>query len=159
MNDTTSNEDRSATAPNVTSEVGVPNASESKRAFWAGWILSGAAVLFLLFNAIPRALGMSWAVEVIADLGYPEHLVPWLGLALLACTILYVIPRTAVFGAILLTGYLGGAAATNVRVEDPWFLLPVFIGVLIWGGLYLRNERVRSLVPLQPSHRPTLEQR
>ncbi|MFC6763853.1 DoxX family protein [Natrinema soli] len=135
----------------MTSEVREPNASESKRTRWAGRILSGSAVLFLLFNAIPRALGLSWAVAVIADLGYPEYLVSWLGIALLACTILYVIPRTAVLGAILLTGYLGGAAATNVRVEDPWFLLPVFIGVLIWGGLYLRNERVRALVPLQPS--------
>ncbi|WP_245903064.1 DoxX family protein [Salinigranum rubrum] len=121
--------------------------------------MSGAVVLFLLFNAIPRVLDLPWAVAVIADFGFPKYLVSWLGLALLTCTTLYVIPRTAILGAILLTGYLGGAAATNVRMEDPWFLLPVFVGVMVWGGLYLRNDRLRVLLPLQPGQEATYERK
>ena len=91
-------------------------------------------------------------VEGTVQLGYPESVLLGLGIVLLACTVLYVIPRTAILGAILLTGYLGGAVATHVRVGNPLFthvLFPVYLGVLIWGGLYLRDERLRALIPLR----------
>ena len=89
-------------------------------------------------------------VETTVKLGYPESVISGLGIALLACTILYLIPRTAVLGAILLTGYLGGAVATHVRVGEEVFpiIFPLILGTLLWGGLYLRNERLRLLVPV-----------
>ena len=80
--------------------------------------------------------------------GYPVELAPWVGLSLLVSTILYLAPRTTVLGAILVTGYLGGAAATQVRVGDPWFLFPVALGVVAWGGLWLRDGMLRNLMPL-----------
>ena len=88
-------------------------------------------------------------VETTVKLGYPESVILSLGVVLLACTILYLIPRTAVLGAILLTGYLGGAVATHVRASDEFFpvIFPLILGVMLWGGLHLRNERLRSLVP------------
>ena len=91
-------------------------------------------------------------MEGTVKLGYPETVIVPLGIILLTCTILYVIPRTSVLGAILLTGYLGGAVATHVRVGDPLFthvLFPVYLGVLIWGGLYLRDDRLPALIPLK----------
>jgi hypothetical protein len=88
------------------------------------------------------------AMEGTAKLGYPLSEVFPIGIVLLACVILYVIPRTAVLGAILLTGYLGGATATMVRVQDPWFLFPVVFGALVWLGLWLRDDRLRALIPL-----------
>jgi hypothetical protein len=90
-------------------------------------------------------------VEGTVKLGYPVSVILGLGIVLLASTLLYIIPRTAVLGAILLTGYLGGAVASNVRVQGGWFaiLFPVFFGALIWGGLYLRDARLRALIPLR----------
>jgi len=91
-------------------------------------------------------------VEGTLQLGYPESVILGLGIILLACTVVYLMPRTAILGAILLTGYLGGAVATHVRVGSPLFshvLFPVYLGVLIWGGLYLRDERLRALFPLR----------
>jgi hypothetical protein len=89
-------------------------------------------------------------VETTVKLGYPENEIILLGIVLLACTVLYLIPRTAVLGAILLTGYLGGAVATHVRVGEEVFpiIFPVILGAMVWGGLYLRNDRLRSLVPV-----------
>ena len=104
-------------------------------------------VAFLLFDAGIKVMMLEPAVEGSVQLGYPEGTVFGIGLALLVSTALYAVPRTASLGAILLTGYLGGAAvATQVRVEDPWFLFPAFIGVLVWGGLFLRDRRIRALV-------------
>ena len=124
----------------------------SNKALWAGRILSGLVVLFLLMDAgfklvkpLPAA-----AVQAFGQLGYPVGLAAGIGILLLACVVLYAVPRTSVLGAILLTGYLGGAVASHVRVGDPWFshaLFPVYIGTLIWGGLYLRDERLRALIP------------
>ena len=91
-------------------------------------------------------------VEGTVQLGYPESVLLGLGIVLLTCTVLYMIPRTAILGAILLTGYLGGAIATHVRVGSPLFshtLFPVYVALLIWGGLYLRDDRLRSLIPLR----------
>jgi hypothetical protein len=116
-----------------------------KYALWAGRVISALMVAFLLFDGAIKAMMLEPALEGSVQLGYPQSVVFWIGLALLVCTILYAVPRTAFLGAILLTGYLGGAVATQVRVEDPWFLLPVFFGVLVWIGLYLRDDRLRAL--------------
>jgi hypothetical protein len=89
-------------------------------------------------------------VEATVRLGYPESVIQSLGIVLLVCTILYAIPRTSILGAILLTGYLGGAVAANVRVGNPLFsntLFPVYVALLVWGGLYLRDRRLRRLIP------------
>ena len=103
-------------------------------------------VVFLAFDGITKAMMVEPVVQATTRLGYPEGAAFGIGVTLLVCTALYAVPRTAILGAILLTGYLGGAVATQVRVEDPWFLFPAFIGVLAWGGLFLRYERVRALV-------------
>jgi len=121
----------------------------SQRTLWAGRVLSAVPALFLLVDAIMKLVKPPPVVEATVKLGYPESVILPLGIVLLVCTVLYLIPRTAVLGAILLTAYLGGAVATHVRVSDGAFpvVFPVIIGTLLWGGLYLRNERLRSLVP------------
>ena len=124
----------------------------SKGRLWTGRIMSALPALFLLVDAVGKLMKPAAVVEGTVQLGYPESVLLGLGIVLLACTVLYVIPRTAVLGAILLTGYLGGAIATHVRVGSPLFshiLFPVYLAVLIWGGLYLRDERLRALIPLR----------
>ncbi len=121
----------------------------SRRGLWAGRIISALVVAFLLFDGIVKVMKLPAAVEGTFRLGYPVGVILPLGIVLLACVVLYVIPRTSVLGAILLTGYLGGATATQVRVEDPWFLFPVGFGVLVWGGLYLRDKQLRTLIPMR----------
>jgi hypothetical protein len=129
-------------------------APASRKALWTGRILSGIVILFLLVDAgfkLIRPLPAP-AVQAFGQLGYPIELAAGIGILLLCCVALYLIPRTSVLGAILLTGYLGGAVASHVRVGDPWFshaLFPVYIGLLIWGGLYLRDQRLRALIPLR----------
>ena len=120
----------------------------NKSSLWAGRILSALPVLFLLLDGIMKLVKPAFVVEATVQLGYRESVIIGLGVVLVACTILYLIPRTAVLGAILLTGYLGGAVATHVRVGGPLFsiLMPVILGAMLWGGLYLGDERVRSLV-------------
>ena len=122
---------------------------QSQRARRAGWILSGLAVLFLLFDTGMKVLGMRPAVDGSVQLGYPASTVLPIGLVELACLILYVFPATAPIGAVLFTGYLGGAVATHVRMGSPLFthiLFPVYVAGLLWTGLYLRDARVRALV-------------
>jgi len=124
----------------------------SRKRGWAGLIVSALPILFLLMDGVMKLVKPAVVVEGTVKLGYPETVILPLGIVLLACTILYVIARTSVLGAILLTGYLGGAVATHVRVGDPLFthvLFPVYLGVLIWLGLYLRDDRLRALVPLR----------
>lgn len=124
----------------------------SSKSLWAGRILSGLVVLFLLMDGVMKLLKPAVVVEGTVKVGYSESVIVPLGIVLLACTILYAIPRTSVLGAILLTGYLGGAVATHVRVGDPLFthaLFPIYLGILIWLGLYLRDERLRALIPLK----------
>ena len=124
----------------------------SKTRLWAGRILSGLPALFLLADSVGKFVKPAPVVEGTVRLGYPESVMFPLGIVLLACTMLYLIPRTSVLGAILLTGYLGGAVATHVRVGDPLFshiLFPTYLGLLIWGGLYLREGRLRALIPLR----------
>jgi len=124
----------------------------SKGSLWTGRIMTGLPALFLLIDAVGKLVKPAPVVEGTVQLGYPESVLLGLGIVLLACTILYLIPQTAVLGAILLTGYLGGAVATHVRVGSPLFshiLFAVYVAVLIWGGLYLRDERLRALIPLR----------
>ena len=123
-----------------------------KTSIWAGRIVSGLATLFLLIDAIMKIVKVPAAVQGTVEVGYPESTVVGMGLALLISTVLYAIPQTSVLGAILVTAYLGGAVATNVRVSAPIFshvLAPVYVGVLVWGGLYLRHEWVRAVVPVR----------
>ena len=123
----------------------------SKKRLWAGRIISALPALFLLLDGVMKLVKPAPVVEATIRLGYPESVIFGLGIVLLACTILYLIPTTSVLGAILLTGYLGGAVATHVRVGEGWFpiLFPVILGVLIWLGLYLRDDRLPALVPLR----------
>ena len=123
----------------------------SKKMLWAGRIVSALPALFLLMDAVMKFFKPPVVVETTVKLGYPESTIIGMGIVLLISTILYMIPRTAVLGAILLTGYLGGAVATHVRMGEGAFpiLFPVFFGVLLWLGLYLRDERLRTLVPLR----------
>jgi hypothetical protein len=118
---------------------------------WTSRILSGLPSLFLLIDAIAKFFKPEPVVKATLELGYPESVIVGLGVVLLTSTILYIIPQTAVLGAILLTGYLGGAVATHVRVGGPAFsiVFPVIIGALLWGGLYLRDDRVRALIPMR----------
>jgi hypothetical protein len=118
--------------------------TSSKKTLWIGRVLTALCVLFLLFDGITKVLKVTPVMEACERLGYAANLVPGIGLLLLTCTLLYVIPRTSILGAILLTGYLGGGTTTLVRVGEP-FYFPVLMGVLIWVGLYLRDERLRSL--------------
>lgn len=122
----------------------------SKGALWGGRIMSWLPALFLLMDGVMKLFKPAFVVNETVRLGYPEGSIVPLGIVLTLCTVLYLIPRTAVLGAILLTGYLGGAVATHVGVYEGWFpiLFPVVFGVLLWGGLYLRDSRLRALIPL-----------
>jgi hypothetical protein len=126
-------------------------ALESRGTLWTGRILSGFVSLFLLVDGGARLAGFAPYVEGLTKFGYPADLAPAVGLSLLISTLLYIFPRTAVLGAILVTGYLGGATATQVRVGDPWFLFPVALGALAWGGLWLRYGRLRQWIPIMRS--------
>jgi DoxX-like family len=120
----------------------------SKRVLWTGRIMSGLAVAFLLVDSVMKLLKLPVVVDATRQLGYPESAIRGIGSVLLVCTLLYIFPRTSILGAILLTGYLGGAVATQVRVSAGWFnvLFAVIFGVLVWSGLWLRDIRVRTLL-------------
>jgi hypothetical protein len=120
--------------------------SVSRAAWWSGWVLGVLPALLLLFSAGMKLARPPFLAEGFEQLGYRPELALGLGIVELACTLLYLLPQTAVLGAILLTGYLGGAVATHVRVGDPYFM-PIVLGALLWGGLYLRDPRLRALVP------------
>lgn len=118
----------------------------------AGYVLTALAGLFLTFDTAVKVLELAPGVEGTTQLGYPAHTVLWIGLIELVCLVLYLVPRTSVLGALLLTGYLGGAMATHVRVGSPLVshtLFPIYIALMAWGGLYLRETRLRELVPFR----------
>jgi hypothetical protein len=120
--------------------------AKSKVALRAGWIISIPAILFLLMDSIMKLLEMQPAIEGTLELGYPQSTVFILGLILLISTLLYSIPLTSFIGAILLTAYLGGAVSTHMRLLNPLFshtLFPVYIGIMIWAGLFLRNKKLK----------------
>jgi len=121
----------------------------SNRRRWAGRILSAIAVLFLTFDMAIKLSGAKEAVEGTVQLGWQPHHLPILAAIQVVCLILYIVPRTAPLGAVLWTGYLGGAIATHLRVDNPLFthiLFPIYVAALIWGGLYLRDARVRNAI-------------
>lgn len=123
----------------------------SAKGVWAGRIVSWLPGLFLLLDGVAKLFKPTPVIEGTVKLGYSESVIIPLGIVLIVCTVLYLIPRTAVLGAILLTGYLGGAVATHVRAADGIFpvVFAVTFGVLLWLGLYLRDARLRELVPLR----------
>ena len=116
---------------------------------WTGRILSVLVVLFMVMDGVMKLVKPAPVMQATARLGFPDSAITTIGIVLLGCTFLYAIPRTAIFGAILLTGYLGGAVATQVRAGSPLFetLFPVIFGVLVWGGIFLRDGQVRALIP------------
>ena len=122
--------------------------SPSKKGLWTGRILGGLAVLFLVWDGVIKIMLLAPVVEAFARLGYPVNTAIAIGTLELVCVAAYVIPRTSLLGAVLLTGFLGGAISTHVRVEDPLLthtIFPVYVAALVWGGLLLRNARVRAL--------------
>ena len=126
-----------------------PAAFTSNGMLWTGRILSGLIVAFLLFSFIIGLLKPEMSKQGMKDMGYPESVGMPIGIAFLVSTLLYAIPRTCVLGAILMTGYFGGAVATHVRVNDPKFVVPLLFGMLTWLGIYLRDARLRALLPLR----------
>jgi Ca2+/Na+ antiporter len=128
--------------------AGHQTVSVSTTSLWAGRVLSGIAALFLLLDGAMKLVKPAPVVEATARLGYSENVLVGLGVVLLTCTVIYLIPRLSVLGAILLTGYLGGAVASHVRIGDAPFpvVFPVIMGVLLWGGLALREPRLRALL-------------
>lgn len=113
----------------------------------AGWILTTLSSLVLLASAVAKFIQPAGFADGFSQLGWPIHLAVALGILEIICTAIYLLPRTSVLGAILLTGYLGGAIAAHLRLGQPYFV-PVLLGVMLWGGLYFRNPRVRALIPL-----------
>jgi hypothetical protein len=134
-------------------EPAARSVTDSKAKVWAARILAGVAVLFLLMDAAMKLVKPvpGPVSEAMVKLGYPVELGATLGAILLLCTVLYVIPRTAVLGAVLTTGYLGGAISTHVRIhDDPFtFVFPMIVAAFLWGSLYLRDPRVRAIFPLR----------
>lgn len=129
-----------------------PTLRHSRAQVMTGRVLTSLATLFLLFDGVAKLFRPRMVLEGTVQLGYsPDVIIP-LGVVLLVCLALYVVPRTAALGALLLTGYLGGAVATHVRVGDPLFshiLFPAYVAVLIWGGLVLRNPALRVILPVR----------
>lgn len=138
-------------------DIGSKSASDNRRmrrvsgAAIAGWILTGLASALLLLDAVMKFVQPVEVVETTILLGYEKHVILPIGVTLLVSTLLYLLPQTAVLGAILLTGYLGGAVATHVRAADPIaiILTPAIVGVVVWIALYLREPRLRALAPFR----------
>lgn len=126
-------------------------AAISKPALWTGWILSGLTIAFMLLDSVSHFAVPAPVVEAFNRLGFPIHLSQTLAIILLISVLLYVIPKTAVLGAILLTGYLGGAVSIQMRAGSPTFetVFPVIFGALAWAGLWLRDARLRTLLPFR----------
>lgn len=118
---------------------------------WTGRVLSGLAILFFLFDGVAKLVKPAVVVTATVGLGFPESEIVGIGVTLLICTALYIFPRTSILGAVLLTGYLGGAIASKVRIHAPTFDIgfAIVFAAIVWGGLWLRNPRLRTILPLQ----------
>lgn len=117
-----------------------------------GWVLTGFVSLFLLFDGVIKFMQPEMVIKTNLELGFQEHHIMLTGFLVLIPTLLYLFPKTSVLGAILLTGYLGGAVAVHVRVDNPLFshtLFPVYVAIMVWAGLWLRNAKLRQLFPFQ----------
>lgn len=121
----------------------------TRKLVWTGRVISGLAVAFLLMDGAMKLWKPAPVVEATRQLGFPDSDIAGIGVLLLACTLLHIVPRTAILGAVLLTGYLGGAVASHLRAGNGLFnvLFPVIIGALVWLGLWLRDPRARSAFP------------
>ena len=120
-----------------------------RKSAWAGYVLSAIPVLALLFSGVLKLLKLRSVVQGFVESGYPASTIVVIGILEVGSTVVYLIPRTAVLGAILMTGFLGGAIASNVRIGNPLFSIPLALGVLVWAGLYLREQRLRALLSLR----------
>jgi hypothetical protein len=125
----------------------------SKKALWTGRVISGVTALLILFAAVPKLLQAAPIIEGFRQAGFPAHLVLVVGVIEFVSSVIYLVPRTRILGAILMTGLMGGATATNVRMDNPTWIVTVILGVLGWLGLYLRDERLRALIPLASANR------
>ncbi|HEV2619804.1 MAG TPA: DoxX family protein [Acidobacteriaceae bacterium] len=127
-----------------------------KSMLWSGRILSTIATLFMIMDGTMKIFKPPFVIQTSAQLGYAESLLPGIGIALLFSTAVYIVPRTSILGALLLTGYLGGAVASNVRSGAPLFntLFPIIFAFFVWGGLWLRDPRLRALLPFTPDRSP-----
>jgi len=123
----------------------------SKAMIWTGRVISGITVLFLIFDGVTKVMKESHVMAASAKMGYPASAIVGTGVTLLVCVALYVIPRTSILGAVLLTGYLGGAVATHVFIRDPLFdtVFPIIFGAFVWGGPFLRDGQLRMLIPVR----------
>lgn len=135
----------------TTSSLETPSVARRSRTTTVGWVLTGLMTAFFLFDAIPKLLSLSFVVEPSMAFGFSRSDVPVIGATLLVCVVLHLIPRTNILGAVLLTGYLGGATATQLRADLGVFSLifPVICGVLVWAGLWLRDPSVRAVMPVR----------
>ena len=138
---------------NVPLEYATPIVKPSKAMLWTGRVISTLVSLFLLMDGVMKLLKPQVVVQGTMKYGFSEHVITPLGIVLICCTLLYILPPTAVLGAVLLTGYLGGACCTHVRASDPMFnvFFPVIFGMLAWLGLVLRDRRLAALLPLRTS--------
>jgi hypothetical protein len=129
----------------------VAQQSVPRAALWIGRGMSILVSFFFLLDGVMKLFKPAPVIEATEKLGYQQGVIVPLGIVLIACTVLYMIPQSAVLGAILLTGYLGGAVASHLRAGDDWFpiLFPVVFGIMVWGGLYLRDPRIRAMVPMR----------
>ena len=132
-------------------QSGTQEGPVAKGRLWTGWIISAVVVLFLLFDSITKVMKVRAVIEASAQLGYPANTIFAIGIILLVCTVFYIIPQTAVLGAILLTGYLGGAVAANLRIGSSMFntLFPIVFAALVWVGIFLRESRLGELIPFR----------
>ena len=130
--------------------AGTPAVPSSSKMVWTGRIVSGIVVLFLVAVNLMGIIKHAEMAPQFARMGYPESLAIKIPVVCIICAVIYAIPRTAILGAILVTAYLGGATATHVRIGEPFFF-PVFVAVLAWGGIFLRDEKVRALIPVRRS--------
>jgi hypothetical protein len=141
-----------APSASTTAAVSTADAATSRAARIAGYVLSGLAVLFLVFDGVIKLMLIDPVVQSMGELGYPVALATRIGILELVCVALYVLPRTSALGAVLLTGYLGGAVASQARIESSLFgnvLFPTYVGLMIWGGLLLRDRQLRQVFPFR----------
>jgi hypothetical protein len=139
----------SVTQSPATSQSAATAAPTSKQMLWTGRVISAIPVLLMIFSAVMKLIKAAPVVQGMPRYGYPESQIVTIGVLELLSCIVYVIPNTAVLGAILMTGYLGGATATNFRMNDPSYIMTFLLGVFVWGGLFFRDARVRALLPLR----------
>jgi hypothetical protein len=139
----------SVTQGSAISQPAARTATASKKMLWTGRVISAIPVLLMVFSAVMKLIKAAPVVQGMPRYGYPESQIVIIGVLELLSCIIYLIPSTSVLGAILMTGYLGGATATNFRIGDPSYIMTFLLGVFVWGGLFFRDSRVRALIPLR----------